>query len=43
MNIHEYVAKSIFEKNNIRVPRSYMAYSPEEAIAKAEMIAKYQK
>ena len=40
MNIHEYVAKSIFEKENIRVPRSYMAYSPEEATAKAEMIAK---
>ena len=40
MNIHEYVAKSIFEKGNIRIPRSYMAYSPEEAKIKAEMIAK---
>lgn len=40
MNIHEYVAKSIFEKCNIRIPRSYMAYSPEEAKIKAEMIAK---
>lgn len=40
MNIHEYVAKSIFEKCNIRVPRSYLANSPEEAKEKAAMIAK---
>lgn len=40
MNIHEYVAKNIFEKVGIRTPESYLAHTPEEAYEKAEIIGK---
>ncbi|OED30572.1 ADP-forming succinate--CoA ligase subunit beta [Methanosphaera sp. WGK6] len=40
MNIHEYVAKDIFRKSNIKVPESYLAHSPEEAAEKAKIIGK---
>ncbi len=40
MNIHEYVAKNIFEKMGIKIPESYLALSPEEAEQKARDIGK---
>lgn len=40
MNIHEYVAKLIFKKMNIKIPESYVADSPEEAAEKAKIIGK---
>lgn len=40
MNIHEYVAKNIFRKCNIKIPDSYLANSPEEAKEMAAKIGK---
>ncbi len=40
MNIHEYVAKTIFRRENIKVPESHLAKSPEEAVRIAKRINK---
>ncbi|MCD7782147.1 MAG: ADP-forming succinate--CoA ligase subunit beta [Methanosphaera sp.] len=40
MNIHEYMAKNIFKKANIKAPESYLAKSPEEAVEMAKRIGK---
>ena len=38
MKIHEYQAKQILARYNVRVPRSEVAYTPEEAREAAERI-----
>ena len=35
MNIHEYQAKSLLAKFGVAVPRGHVAYTPEEALARA--------
>ncbi len=40
MNIHEYVAKNVFRRSNIKVPESHLAKSPEEAVRIAKRINK---
>jgi succinyl-CoA synthetase beta subunit len=35
MNIHEYQAKSLLGRYGVAVPRGHVAYTPEEAVAKA--------
>jgi succinyl-CoA synthetase beta subunit len=35
MNIHEYQAKSLLGQYGVAVPRGYVAYTPDEALAKA--------
>ena len=40
MNIHEYVAKNIFKRGNIKVPESHLAHSPEEAAEVAKKMDK---
>jgi len=36
MNIHEYQAKELFKKYNVPTPRGHVAFTPEEAVAKAQ-------
>lgn len=36
MNIHEYQAKELFKKYNVPTPRGYVAFTPDEAVKRAE-------
>ena len=40
MNIHEYQAKKLLKKYKIKIPNGAIAYTPSEAVSRAQKISK---
>jgi succinyl-CoA synthetase beta subunit len=41
MKIHEYQAKELFQKYDVPIPRGQVAFSPEEALSRAQELGSF--